>query len=279
MIRVLVMIAVAGFVLSIATISAAVAIGGPDVIARGGWALAQGDWDNDHWNWDDDRHNGRDVRGSGEGPQTTRTLTWSGADRLDIDLPADVRYIQEAGASSVTVTGPSGAVDRVIVRGDSIRYQNGHRHHYPKLIIVVRAPGVESFDVSGRNTLTIEGYRQDRLQLDISGDADVTATGEADEIELDISGNSDVDLGALKAKGANVDISGAADVTIAPTEWAKLDVSGMGDVRLLTHPGRLETDVSGAGRVRQEESSVTPSPTPSPSPSTSPSPSPKSSKL
>jgi hypothetical protein len=273
MIRVLVMIAIAGFVLSIATISAAVAIGGPDLIARGGWALASGGWDDGHWNWG--RHHGRDVRFAGDGPQSSRTLTWSGADSLNIDLPADVRYIQQAGPGSVVVTGPTEAVNKVIVRGDSIRYLHGYQYHHPKLIVVVRAPGISSFDVNGRNTLSIEGYHQDHLRLDISGDADVNATGETDDVDLDISGNSDVDLGALKAKGAEVDISGSADVTLAPTEWAKLDVSGAGDVRLLTHPGRLETDVSGAGRVRQEEPSASPSPPPSPSPS----PSPKSSKL
>ena len=50
MIRVLIMITVAGFVLSVATLSAAVAIGGPEAIARGGWHMAGGDW---NWDWDE----------------------------------------------------------------------------------------------------------------------------------------------------------------------------------------------------------------------------------
>ena len=37
MIRVLFMIAIAGFVLSVASLSAAVALGGPDFVAKGGW--------------------------------------------------------------------------------------------------------------------------------------------------------------------------------------------------------------------------------------------------
>ena len=49
MIRVLTMIAVAGFVLSLASLSAAVAIGGPDAIARGGWMFADRDWSHTHW--------------------------------------------------------------------------------------------------------------------------------------------------------------------------------------------------------------------------------------
>ena len=54
MIRVLVMIAVAGFVLALVTISTAFAIGGPDFISRHGWELAgRDDWD---WDWDDNDH-------------------------------------------------------------------------------------------------------------------------------------------------------------------------------------------------------------------------------
>jgi len=276
MIRVLLMIAVAGFVLAVGSISAAVAIGGPEAVAHGGWNLASGShdgWDKD-WDWDDDDS-------SRNGAQITRTLEWTGAERLDIDLAADVRYIQQAGPATVVVTGPQRAVERVVVSDDSIRYEHRRRHrHYPKLTIVVRAPNISSFDISGRNTLAIEDYRQPKLNLDVSGSADVSAKGEADQVELDISGSGDVDLSALKTKGASADISGSGDATLAPTEWAKLDISGMGDVRLLTRPARLETDISGSGRVRQgEEGTPSPSPSPSPSPTPSPSPSPKGAKL
>jgi hypothetical protein len=156
MIRVLFMIAIAGFVLSVGTLAAAVAIGGPDAVARGGWVVAGKHWDGDwNWDWDDDHHHGREARSSGDfGPQATRTLAWSGADQLDLDLAADVRYVQADGAATVTVTGPRRAVDEVVVRGDSIRYDHRGAHWRPKLAIVVRARDVTSFDLSGNNTLT-----------------------------------------------------------------------------------------------------------------------------
>ena len=278
MIRVLVMIAAAGFVLSVGTLAAAVAIGGPDAIARGGWNLADGG----NWNWGWSDHHHRHGRDGGErwaeasGPSSTRNLPWSGAERLDVDLAADVRYIQAPGAGGVEITGPAGALEHVVIDGDSIRYDRRFRHNWgPKLSIVIRAPNINAFDVSGVNSLEIEGYKQARLRLDISGDSEVKVTGETDEVSLDISGSGDADLGELKTKGATVDISGAADATVAPTEWAKIDVTGMGDVRLLTRPARLETDISGAGKVRQgDESYDRSSPSPSASPSPSPSPSP-----
>ena len=190
--------------------------------------------------------------GDTDGPETTRTLDWSGADSLDIDLPADVRYIQQAGPGRVEVTGPQRAVERVVVRGDSIRYDQGRRWSRPKLTIVVRAPDVRSFDVSGRNTLSIEGYRQARLSLEVSGDASVKAEGQADEVSLEASGSARADLGRLKAKGADAEVSDAAEALLAPADWARLEVSGAADVRLLTNPPRLESDGAGAGRVRRD---------------------------
>jgi hypothetical protein len=269
MIRVLLMIAVAGFILSVGAIAAAVAIGGPDIMSRGGWTVAR-HWDGD-WDWhEDSRHSGE------MGAETTRTLEWSGADSLDIDLPADVRYVQADGPATVVVTGPERLVSDVVVRGDSIRYERRRHSHHGKVSIVIRAPSVQSFDLSGRSTLAIEDYRQERLALDASGMAEVTARGEVGEIDLDISGRSDVDLAELKTRGARVDISGDGEVTIAPTDWAKMEVSGMGEIRLTTRPKSLETDISGAGKVRElgpNDARDTP-----PSPPGLPTP-PKSSKL
>lgn len=273
MIRVLAMIAGAGFVLSVGCLAAALAVGGPDALAHSSWNLIS---DNDDWQWrweDHDHHrHGRHGRWSEEamGPQTTRTLAWSGSESLDLDLAADVRYIQADGPGSVVITGPQRALEHVELRGGNLGYDGSFRHQYfSKVQIVVRAPNVSRFDVSGLNSLSIEDYRQTHLSVDVSGNSEVTASGQADDVELDISGSGDVDLGALKTKGAKVKISGAGDATIAPTDWAELGISGMGDVRLLTHPAKLETDISGAGKVRQEgggPASPSPSPTPSPSP-------------
>lgn len=260
MIRVLAMIAVAGFVLSVGALSAAVAIGGPEAIARGGWSIVDRDWDGD-WNfgWDGHRsgwrdhvrhHRDHDDEGD-SGSRASRTLAWSGGDRLEVGLPADIRYVQAAGEGSVTVSGSENAVNRVVVRDGRIEMDGGW-HGWPrKLNIVVHAPAVTRFELSGANTLAIEGYRQDRLHVELSGATEMTASGQADAVDLEISGASHADLGELKVKGAEVEISGAGGATVAPTDWARLKISGMGDIRLLTHPPRLDTDISGAGRVRQ----------------------------
>jgi hypothetical protein len=265
MIRVLVMIAVTGFFLSIVTLSTAVAIGGPDVLAAGAWSGVHGH----HWMFDMDDDHDRD-----NGQHATREIAWSGGDSLDVDLPADVTYTQAPGPAKITVSGPKRAVDDVEIADGHIRFDHArHRRHGARLTIVMTAPSVTRFEMSGSGELAIENYRQEKLSLDLSGDSEVSVKGEATALALDISGSGDADLSGLQLKGASVDISGSGEATLAPTDWAKLGISGSGDVTLLSHPARLESDISGSGSIHQSEA-ATPSPPPSPSAAPSPSPRP-----
>jgi hypothetical protein len=262
MIRVLVIIAVTGFLVSVVTLSTAVAIGGPDILADGAWNHWNGDWG---WN---DHHYGRHGRWASDdsGSETTREVAWTGGDTLDIDVPADVQYTQAPGPGKLTISGPHRLVSDVEVDGGQVRFAHGrHDGHWGALVIAITAPAVNRFDVSGSGKLSIAGYKQDKLTLDLSGNADVEATGEAKALELTVSGSSDTDLTGLKLETADVDITGSGEATIAPTASANLNISGSGDVTLLTHPAKLESNVTGNGSIHQSDT-ATPSPSPSPSP-------------
>jgi hypothetical protein len=258
MIRVLILIAATGFLVSVIALSSAFAIVGPDAISHGAWSFGR----HNDWNWDDDDH-GRPGRNwtSGSGPQTTREIAWSGGDLLEIDVPADVRFTQAPGPGKLVITGPQGSVERVEVEDGRIHFDR-RVHNGGRMTIVMSAPDVSRFDIGGANRLTIEGYSKDRLEVELSGSSEVTAKGVAKTVELDIGGSGEADLGGVAAEGADVDISGSGEAIIAPKDWATLDISGSGEVHLLTNPPRLETDISGSGRIRQGQrpASVAPSP-------------------
>lgn len=268
MIRVLVMIAVTGFLLSVVTLSTAVAIGGPDLLSRGAWNWGRWSTDGDfslnghHWNHDGDW--------AASGPQTSREIAWTGGDTLDIDIPADVQFSQAPGPGKLTISGPKSLVDAVELDGGRLTFRNHSHLRSGDLTIVMTAPAVTRFEIEGSGKLDIAGYRQDKLNVEVSGDGDVTVAGEAKAVSLNISGSGSADLGAVKAQDADVEIDGSGDATLAPTQSAKIDVSGSGDVTLLTRPPRLESNISGSGTVDQRDQSSAPSISPSPSPSPSP---------
>jgi hypothetical protein len=257
MIRVLVMIAVAGFLLSAACLTGAVAIGGPDAIARGAWT-----WNDGHgWSHRHDRDDGQ--------PASTRDIPWTGGTTLDVEIPADIQYVQAAGPAKLTVVGSRRAVEAVSLKNGVLSFSHG-RHRWGPLTVTMQAPNINRFNLRGANKLTIDGYNQPSLALDLSGDADVAAKGQTKALDLDISGSAEADLSELKAASADVQISGSGEAKIAPTDSAKLSISGSGNVDLLTRPAHLDTDISGSGRVQQggaDEATPKPSAAPSPSPS------------
>lgn len=244
MIRALAIVAVAGFLMSVACITAAVAIGGPDAVARSAWS----------WDWGDDwghgphhfgvwRHEAREA-----GPSVQRDFPWSG-DRLEVNAPAEIDYVQAAGPAKLTISGPRQALDRVRVAGGQITVSGPFP--WSELHVTLTAPNVNRFVLNGANRLNITGYKQDQLVLGASGHAEIRAQGETKAVSLNVSGAGDADLSDLKTARADVDISGAGSATVGPTEAARVQISGMGDVNLLTRPRQLETHVSGAGRIRQ----------------------------
>jgi hypothetical protein len=252
MIRVLALIAVVGFVMSVACLSAAAAIGGRDA-AEHGWDFPE------HWNihvddndYDSDDADDEDGAASASGPQTTREIAWDGSSGLDLSVPAEVRYTQGSGPAKLTVTGPKGAVDHVVLDHGQLRFDEP-MSHAPRLQVVMTAPNVSRFALNGDDRLSITGYRQPRLAIDLAGSGQVNAEGAAQAFDLQISGSGTADLSRLTAEDGKVDLAGSGHAKVAPKGSADVQISGSGDVTLLGKPQTLRSAVSGSGKIIQGE--------------------------
>jgi hypothetical protein len=254
MIRGLVTIAVAGLVTSIICISAAIAIGGPDFMAHNvfrfpgghGWRLeSHGDGWTGSFN----------LGGHENEPVVSRTQAWTGGDHLEVDVPANVRFTQADGPATLSLRGPKAALDHLVVEDGRIRFDRDVADA-DQVTVELTAPKVVQFDVAGSGELDIRNYRQDSLTLNVSGSGDVTAQGAAKSVRTTISGSGDADLSELSVEGADVRISGSGSTTVGPRAWAKLDISGSGDVTLTSRPPKVESHLSGSGDIRQGQAFV-----------------------
>jgi hypothetical protein len=254
MTRTLVLIAGVAFVVAIVCLGGAAALGGRE-LAEHGWTMHGGDFHGVHFTVDDDGH-GKSVFLAGPasidggGPTETREIAWSGDDALDIEIPADVRFSQAAGPAKLTVTGPKGTVDQVRVSGSDLDFDETPANAQ-RVTITMTAPNVRHFTLDGDGKLSIAGFDQDKLDLELNGDNQAEVTGRARAVKLDISGDGDADLSALVVEAAQVEIDGSGRSTIAPTQKADLDISGDGEIDLTTHPADMHSDVSGSGRIVQ----------------------------
>ncbi len=260
MIKTLFIIAGAGVVLAAGSLAGAAALTG-------------GDLRHNDWTWSVDENDGGGdnfhMRRGGGQPDVTRALAWAGGDRLRLEVPGDVVYVQGAEAG-VVVTGPRDLADRVRVVGDRITIDDEETRHVERgyirwsqngihvwsdddqLKITVTSPSVTSFDVTGSSDLAIRDYDQPRLTLSLSGSGDVTARGAAGAVRIDISGSGDADLGALMTTDADVQVSGSGDVRIGPTGRADIDVSGSGDVDLTRRAETVRRNDSGSGDIDED---------------------------
>ncbi|MBI5938821.1 MAG: DUF2807 domain-containing protein [Caulobacterales bacterium] len=253
MIRNLIVIAVASFVLTVACVAGVAALGGRDLVENG-WSIPAAIFD------DEDnvsisispgrRHNGPDV---------TRELGWSGGTLLEIDLPADVTYTQGPEAK-VTVSGPQNLVDRIVVDGGRLRFrdddggQGSHvRFNRERIHITVVAPGVRTFVLNGSPDLTVAAYDQPDLAIEINGSGEVEGAGKTQALSLTIAGSGDAGLGALAAQDATISIAGSGNAEVAAKGAVQVDIAGSGDVVLTEKPASLSSNIDGSGDLRLPE--------------------------
>lgn len=241
MIRILLMICGASFVLAVVCLAGAFALGGHDFWRHNGWRM--------HGGRITINDGGIDIQGPGSAGQTvTREISWSGDDAFDIDAPADVQFTQAPGPGKLTITGPKATVDRLELSGGRLDLADDD-WNAGRVTVVMTAPAVRRFSIGGDGSLAIASYDQDELDIDVSGHGDVNAKGRARAARIDISGDGEVDLGALTLDSADADISGSGRASIAPASAANLRISGSGEIDLLSHPANLTSDVSGSGRI------------------------------
>lgn len=258
MIRTLFIIAGAALVLCIVTAGGAIAIGGQD-LQRHGWAWTFRDEDGDAVRFE--RVDGADE------PDVSRTLAWTGGQRLVNTTPFDVEY-RQGPTASVVVTGPQAWNDRVqladgvlrLVDGpvneEAVIRWSGHnitgRSFDEAVRIVVTAPNIAAFEVQGSGDLDIQGYDQPALSVAVSGSADVMAQGRTEALDVAINGSGDAALTDLTTQTARVVVSGSGDVGVSPRGEANVTINGSGDVSLGARPTRLISELNGSGEIIQD---------------------------
>jgi hypothetical protein len=102
--------------------------------------------------------------------------------------------------------------------------------------------------VSGAGNLTLRNVVCSSLVATLSGAGDMKASGTARIFQAKVSGAGDIDATALEPGDADVQISGAGNISLWATGTLKARVSGAGDVKYKGTP-TVERRVSGAGSI------------------------------
>lgn len=258
MIRTLITIAFASFILAVACLAGAAALGGRE-IAENGWVVPS------DWNFRVSENDGvKRIQRVGASERVTRDIPWSGGETLTVDLPADVTFVQ-GDEAKVVVEGPKDYVDRITVEDGRVSISgdvdidtsdvtidmNGVRilDAGERVRITVTAPKVTAFNLTGSGDLEIRDYDQPKIAVKVQGSGDVTGSGSTEAANLGIVGSGSIDLTDLSAVDAEVATSGSGDATIKARGAVKVSIVGSGGVTLRAKPASLTSEISGSGDV------------------------------
>jgi predicted ATPase len=191
----------------------------------------------------------------GAGAQkTTATRTLSSFDKIAVSGGFDKVLLQEGSAESITLelSGIDADNIKTEVKGNTLEIgvKKGWYGDF-KATLTVTYRSINAVSNSGSSDVellsTVKGdaftYRSSgsgdfkgafevkKLEARISGSADMTLSGNADEQKYAISGSGDINAAALKGKSAEVSISGSGDVDLNVEGSVRANVSGSGDVK------------------------------------------------
>ena len=156
-------------------------------------------------------------------------------DSLDIRDGVNVELTVDSGADrSVSVTYDDNLLDNVITRvsGDTL--------------VIEFSGSVTSF--GGRNRV-VDVVVDSIDQIELSGGANLTASGSIAGYTVEASGGANADLSDLQAGKIEVRVSGGANVEVFATEEIEGEASGGANLTVVGSPGTVAIDTTGGANV------------------------------
>jgi hypothetical protein len=179
---------------------------------------------------------------------TERHWAWDGGDTVDIDVPGTVHYRRGSG-DEVIARGSPEAIAHIRVRNGKITQFCSGRWARSDLDITLPGRAFHTVDMAESGRLIMQEVNQPRLGLSLAGNGSVLAQGTSDRVKLSIGGSGKARLAELTMKRLDIHIAGNGNIEAAPRDEINVDIAGSGDVRLLSDPAQVHTNIMGSGRV------------------------------
>jgi Putative auto-transporter adhesin, head GIN domain len=198
------------------------------------------------------------AAGCGGGPRVTITRDVAPFDRLEVSDSLDVDVVS-GGGGQVRVRAGRDVMDRVRTesRGGVLHLDIVDRgivigpDPLGDVRIEVPIRSLSGVLIEGSGEVDLSGVDEDRLELQVRGAGDITASGTVGHLSASIQGAADAELDELAARTASVTVQGAADADLRVSEALDVTVQGAADVSYRGDP-TVRSEIEGAGDLRQE---------------------------
>lgn len=193
------------------------------------------------------------IRGSGVAATETRSV--ERFDRLDLSGSGSVR-IRIGSPQSVQITADDNLLSLLecAVRDDRCLhlYNSGSYSTSQPLVWEITAESLSQITASGSLEITLDGFDDADLKLDLSGAVRLVGKGKAVELEIISSGGSTADLSGLSARQATVVASGASVARVLATRKFDGTADGASRIECRGNPPERSEVAGGASRITIE---------------------------
>jgi len=181
---------------------------------------------------------------------------------------------QQGDSYSMEITGPADLFEGLEVSQDGETLEIGYEKKRKNfgtntLKVKIVMPELQSLDLSGAIKANIKGFKNESLQIDISGASSCNLDANINNLKVDISGAGNLDLegsgdlmvinlsGAsnvrardYQVKRLNLNMSGAGAAQVFASEQLDVEVSGVGTVKYDGNPKILNKKLSGMATIQ-----------------------------
>jgi hypothetical protein len=198
------------------------------------------------------RFGGSGVRGNGDVVKETREV--EEFNKIDVSGVFTV-VVEISNETSVVVSAESNLMKYIRTRVKKNKLIiDTKKNISPKkqLTVYVKTKSLSYLEASGATDLEIEGLDESKFKLEVSGAAECDISGRVGKFIAEVSGAGNVYGRDLICDYADLDISGAGDIKLTVNEGLNADVSGAASVVYYGDPKEINIDTSGAASVKKK---------------------------
>lgn len=202
-----------------------------------------------------------------------KTIDVKDFNKLDITIACEL-YLRQGDEESMRIEANKNILDRleIGVRDSTLYMEAEHERDFDDwdVEVYLTVKQLKSIDIGGAVKLRTNGtLKGEKLELDISGAADLDMRIEVDKlladfggavnaelegraryVVMDMSGASKVEADDLRTDAFYLEFSGFGKAEVYAEKVLKVDMSGMGVVRYGGNPKKVKTNSSGLGIIK-----------------------------
>ena len=195
------------------------------------------------------------IKGEGSVLSDTRQLSSFNAVYANGD--ADVE-IHSSATNKVIVTGYQNLVPAYKTKVRDGRLTLEFEDHYwnvrnNNIKVDVYATELTSVQINGSGDVYVGADIGGRyMDADVNGSGNITlSSNNYEDMNLKVNGSGDIDAQAARAANADARISGSGNIKLTVHQYLDAHITGSGNIDYWGDPERVDTEVSGSGKIRK----------------------------